>query len=228
MIQGSAAARRGRQPLASTAECAAGPDHRRRIARPAKPVVDPRGAGGRLEERAQAADSRAPGGVELNFIEGRKTGPLLSGAHRGRSHDRWRARRRATNPPGHLARASRTGYCHASRYNRTLARGCTAQWSSTRCSGAPRARYAVSVTALIRARDRRFAVVPRRARPRRLQRGHAVPVAPRRSGRVRGGIVSVISSASGISPSGRKKCSGRVARSGRRLSSAVRPLMPGQ
>jgi hypothetical protein len=36
------------------------------------------------------------------------------------------------------------------------------------------------------------------------------------------------SNASGIGPSGRKKCNGRVARSGRPASSAPRPLTPGQ
>ena len=37
-----------------------------------------------------------------------------------------------------------------------------------------------------------------------------------------------VSTTSGIGPSGRKKCKGRVARSGRPVSSAPRPLTPGQ
>ena len=68
---------------------------------------------------------------------------------------------------------------------------------------------------------RRTLLLDRRTRSRSSARTSA-------AGPSSGGIESGISTVSGIEPSGRKKCNGRVARSGRPARRAPSPLTPGQ
>ena len=83
------------------------------------------------------------------------------------------------------------------------------------------AQHTTTSTLLVRCRSAARSSSSARTRSRRSESTTS-------AGPSSGGIVSVISCASGMGPCGRKKCSGRVAHSGRPLSSAERPLTPGQ